>query len=104
MIESLKYLPYQYINMETIEKGNTHTQRENDIVEKLANTIFSVYISNVQRDIKNSIVEKLKKQRETSNRKFLLARLDSKERVFWNGHVDALDIAIAIVLYEGCED
>ena len=90
--------------METIEKGNTHAQRKNDIVEKLARAILSDRISGVERDVKNNIVEKLKKQRETSNRNFLLARLDSKERLFWNGHVDALDIAIAIVQYEGCED
>jgi len=90
--------------METIEKGNTRAQRKNDIVEKFARTILSDCISGVERDIKISIVEKLKIEQGTSKRKHLLAQSGSKEEAFWDGHVDALDIAIAIVLYEGCED
>jgi len=104
MIESLKYLPYQYITMKTIEKGDADAQRKNDIVEKLARTILSDCISNAQRGIKNSIVEKLKIEQGTSKRKHLLAQSGSKEEAFWDGHADALGVAIAIVEYEGCED
>jgi len=90
--------------METIEKGDMNAQRKKEIIKKLARAILSNYISGVERDIKISIVEKLKIEQGTSKRKHLLAQSGSKEEAFWDGHVDALDIAIAIVLYEGCED
>ena len=84
--ESLKYPFGECINMKTPEKRGTPAQ------------------GNSQSVIVGEIVEKLKERQAISKQKYLLAQKDTQEEAFWDGHVDALEVAIIIVESEDCEE
>jgi len=59
---------------------------------------------NSQSVIVGVIAGNLKERQAISKQKYLLAQKGSEEEAFWDGHVDALNVAIIIVESEDCEE